>query len=81
MDNPFLGQIELFPYYFTPLNWAKCSGQLLPISSNEALFSLIGNYYGGDGRTNFKLPNLQGAEPVPGMSYYISLLGVYPQRS
>jgi len=64
MSEPFVGQITLFPYSFPPKNWADCQGQLIPIQQNTALFSLLGTYYGGDGRTNFGLPNLQGAVPV-----------------
>jgi microcystin-dependent protein len=75
MSEPFLGQITLFPYNFPPNGWADCAGQLLPISQNTALFSLLGTNYGGDGRTNFALPNLQGMVPVgqgsqPGGSNY-----------
>jgi microcystin-dependent protein len=60
MSDPFLGQITLFPYQFAPLNWADCDGRWLPISQNTALYSLIGNTYGGDGKTTFALPDLQG---------------------
>ncbi|MBN7816489.1 phage tail protein [Algoriphagus pacificus] len=58
--TPFIGQIELFGFNFPPRGWATCSGQLLPISSYTALFSLLGTTYGGDGRTTFALPDLQG---------------------
>ena len=58
--NPFIGQIMMVGFSFAPKGWALCNGQLLPINQNQALFSLIGTYYGGDGRTNFALPNLQG---------------------
>lgn len=80
MDT-FIGTIQLFPYNFVPLNWAKCEGQLLEIGQYQALFSLLGTKFGGDGRSTFGLPNLQGAEPIPGMEYYIALEGIYPQRS
>jgi len=63
MDN-FLAEIRIFPYDFAPANWALCNGQLMPISQNTALFALLGVTYGGDGRTTFALPNLQGAVPV-----------------
>lgn len=60
MTNPFLAQIELFAGNFAPRGWAFCEGQLLPISSNSALFSILGTTYGGDGRTTFALPDLRG---------------------
>ncbi|HEY6374459.1 MAG TPA: tail fiber protein [Edaphobacter sp.] len=62
--NPFIGQILMVAFNFAPQGWALCNGQLLPISQNQALFSLLGTYYGGDGRTNFALPNLQGRVPI-----------------
>jgi microcystin-dependent protein len=61
MANPFVAEIRIFPFNFAPKGWAKCDGQLLPISQNTALFSLLGTYYGGDGRSTFGLPNLQGS--------------------
>lgn len=64
MADNFLGEIRVFPYNFAPKGWALCNGQLLPISQNTALFSLLGTMYGGDGKTTFALPNLQGAAPV-----------------
>ncbi len=60
MDQPFIGTIALFGFGFTPRGWAPCNGQLLDISSNTALFSLLGTTYGGNGQTNFALPDLQG---------------------
>ncbi len=81
MDCIFIGQIELFPYSFAPLDWALCNGQLLQIGQYEVLFSLIGNRYGGDGITTFALPNLQGTEPIPNTNYYICVQGgEYPTR-
>ena len=73
--EPFLGQITLFPFNFAPKGWAFCQGQLLPISQNTALFSLLGTYYGGNGTTTFGLPDLRGRVPVgqgqgPGLSDY-----------
>lgn len=62
--NPFLGQILMVAFNFAPQGWALCNGQLLPIAQNQALFSLLGTMYGGDGRTNFALPNLQGRVPI-----------------
>ena len=75
MSDPFLGQIELFPFNFAPVGWALCQGQLLSIPQNTALFSLLGTNFGGDGRSNFGLPNLQGTVAVsqgqgPGLSNY-----------
>ena len=62
--NPFVGQILMVGFNFAPQGWALCNGQLLPIAQNQALFSLLGTMYGGDGRTNFALPNLQGRVPI-----------------
>ena len=64
MAEPFLSEIRLFSFGFAPRGWALCNGQLLPINQNQALFSLLGTTYGGDGRVNFALPNLQGKVPV-----------------
>ncbi len=73
MADPFVAEIRLFPFNFAPIGWASCSGQLLPISQNTALFSLLGTTYGGDGRSTFALPNLQGSAAMfwgqgPGLS-------------
>jgi microcystin-dependent protein len=64
MADPFVAEIRIFPFNFAPKGWAFCAGQLLPISQNTALFSLLGTTYGGDGKTNFALPNLQGNAPM-----------------
>lgn len=64
MSSPFLGEIRIFSFDFCPRGWAACDGQLLPINQNQALFSLLGNQYGGDGLITFALPNLQGRAPV-----------------
>jgi len=64
MAEPFLAEIRIFSFNFPPKGWAFCNGQLLPINQNQALFSILGTTYGGDGRTNFALPNLQGRAPV-----------------
>jgi microcystin-dependent protein len=61
MADNFVAEIRIVPFNFAPTGWALCDGQLLPISQNTALFSLLGTQYGGDGRTNFALPNLQGS--------------------
>jgi microcystin-dependent protein len=64
MSEQFLGEIRLFSFNFAPKYWAQCNGQLLPINQNQALFSLLGTMYGGNGQTNFALPNLQGRTPI-----------------
>jgi microcystin-dependent protein len=73
MSDFFLGEIELFAFDFAPKGWAQCNGQLLSIQQNQALFSLLGTVYGGNGTTNFQLPDLRGRLPVgqgqgPGLS-------------
>lgn len=73
MADPFVAEIRMFAGNFAPRNWAFCEGQLLPVSQNTALFSLLGNIYGGNGQTTFALPNLNGRAPVfhgqgPGLS-------------
>ncbi len=64
MSDQFLGEIRMTGFNFAPIGWALCNGQILPISQYTALFSLLGTYYGGDGRSNFGLPNLQGVAPM-----------------
>jgi len=64
MAEPFLSEIRIFSFNFAPKGWATCNGQLLPINQNQALFSLLGTTYGGNGQTNFALPNLQGKAPL-----------------
>lgn len=64
MSEPFLSEIRIFSFVFAPKGWALCNGQLLPINQNQALFSLLGTTYGGNGQTNFALPNLQGRTPI-----------------
>src|ERR1700694_4037635 len=73
MSSPFVAEIRMFAGNFAPKGWATCDGQLLPISQNTALFSLLGTYYGGDGKSTFALPNLEGSVPIhqgqgPGLS-------------
>jgi microcystin-dependent protein len=75
LSTPFVAEIRIFPFNFAPTGWAFCDGQLLPISQNTALFSLVGTTYGGDGQSTFALPNLQGCVPLhqgqgPGLSLY-----------
>jgi microcystin-dependent protein len=64
MSEPFMSEIKIMSFGFAPKGWAQCNGQLLPINQNQALFSLLGTTYGGDGRVNFGLPNLQGRAPT-----------------
>ncbi|MEP7148791.1 MAG: tail fiber protein [Acidobacteriota bacterium] len=64
MAEPFLAEIRIFSFGFAPRSWALCNGQLLPINQNQALFSLLGTTYGGDGQTNFALPNLRARTPI-----------------
>ena len=64
MADPFVAEIRIFPFNFAPKGWAWCDGQIMPISQNTALFSLLGTTYGGDGKSNFALPNLQGNAPM-----------------
>jgi microcystin-dependent protein len=73
MSDPFVAEIRIFPFNFAPRGWAFCDGQLLPLSQNTALFSLLGTTYGGNGQSNFALPDLQGSVPMhpgqgPGLS-------------
>ncbi len=74
MADPFVAEIRIFPFNFAPRGWAHCNGQLLPISQNTALFSLLGTTYGGNGQSNFALPDLQGRAPMqPGQGPGLSL--------
>ena len=74
MADPFVAEIRIFPFNFAPRGWAWCDGQLLPLSQNTALFSLLGTTYGGNGMSNFALPNLQGRAPMhPGQGPGLSL--------
>lgn len=77
MEDPFVGQIALFAFSFAPRGWMPCQGQMLQVSQNTALFSVIGKYYGGDGNTTFALPDLRDMTPR-GLQYCIALQGVYP---
>jgi microcystin-dependent protein len=76
MADPFVAEIRIFPFNFAPRGWAWCNGQVMPISQNTALFSLLGTTYGGNGQTTFALPDLQGSAPMhpgqgPGLSNYL----------
>lgn len=75
MSDEFVAEIRIFPFNFPPRGWAFCDGQILPIAQNTALFSLLGTTYGGDGKSTFALPNLQGRAPMhpgtgPGLAPY-----------
>jgi len=75
MADPFVAEVRIFPFNFAPKGWAWCDGQLLPLSQNTALFSLLGTMYGGDGKSNFALPDFQGGAVIgagqgPGLSLY-----------
>jgi len=69
MSNPFVAEIRIFPFNFAPKGWAFCDGQLLPISQNTALFSLLGTFYGGDGKSTFALPDLTGSVAIHTTQY------------
>ena len=72
--DPFVAEIRMFPFTFAPKGWSFCDGQLMPISQNTALFSLLGTVYGGDGKSTFALPNMQGNAPMhPGQGQGLSL--------
>jgi microcystin-dependent protein len=74
MADPFVAEIRIFPFNFAPKGWAWCNGQLMPLSQNTALFSLLGTTYGGNGKSNFALPDLQGRAPMhPGQGPGLSL--------
>jgi microcystin-dependent protein len=77
--NAILGMVYMFAGNFAPEGYAMCDGQLLPINVNQALFSIVGTTYGGDGITNFALPKL--SPPAPGANYIIATNGIYPSRS
>ncbi|HEX2085007.1 MAG TPA: tail fiber protein [Solirubrobacteraceae bacterium] len=74
MADPFVAEIRVFPFNFAPKGWAWCDGQLVPLSQNTALFALLGTTYGGNGKSNFALPDLQGSVPMhPGQGQGLSL--------
>ena len=84
MSEPFIAEIRTVGFHFAPPGWATCDGQLLRIAQHTALFSLLGTRFGGDGRTNFALPDLSGAEPKgqggQPVGYLVCLEGVFPPR-
>src|SRR5215208_2126514 len=74
MSDQFVAEIRIFPFNFPPTGWAFCDGQLMPLSQNTALFALLGTVYGGDGKSTFALPDLQGSAPMqPGQGQGLSL--------
>ena len=76
MSTPFMGELRIMSFNFAPKGWAMCNGQLLPINQNQALFSILGTIYGGDGRATFALPNFQGRMPVhQGQGFNIGQVG------
>src|SRR6266404_9329348 len=76
MAEPFLSEIRIMSFGFAPKGWALCNGQLLPINQNQALFSLLGTTYGGNGQTTFALPNMQGRVPIHfGQSFIVGQVG------
>lgn len=83
--EPFLGLIKLYPFGFAPEGWMLCNGATLQIGQYQALYSLLGITFGGNGSTTFNLPNLTGTAPVTNplqpMAYYIASMGLYPVRS
>jgi microcystin-dependent protein len=94
--EPYLGQIQIFAFSFAPAGWARCEGQLLPISQNQALFALLGTMYGGNGQTTFALPDMRNMEAGTGegnkqyyhrglegtaLAYCIALQGIFPSRN
>jgi len=86
MEEPFLGMIKLFPYQFVPMYWQECNGATLSVQANSALFTLIGTRFGGNGTSQFKVPDLTNALPYPGASgqkayvYCIATAGIYPTQ-
>jgi len=78
--DAFIGTILLLPIDYAPEGWLFCNGQKVPILHNQALFAFLGTKFGGDGKTNFGIPDLRGKEPAPNMAYYIATVGIWPSR-
>jgi len=76
-----IGTILMFPYTFVPTGWLACDGSTVSIASYQTLYAAIGTRYGGDGVSNFRLPDLRGAKPNDNISYFIACEGEFPQRS
>jgi microcystin-dependent protein len=82
MSEPFLSELRLMSFTFPPKGWAFCNGQLMPINQNQALFSLLGTTYGGDGRTSFGIPNVQGRVPIHmGQGFALGQIGGEPSHT
>ena len=82
MAEPFLSEIRLMSFSYAPKGWAMANGQLMPIAQNAELFSRLGTFYGGDGKTSFALPNLQASAPIgAGATFFIAMRGIFPSRS
>src|SRR5882762_6517531 len=83
MSDPFLAEVRLMSFNFAPKGWALCNGQFLPINQNQALFSLLGTTYGGNGQTTFALPNLQGRVPthMGGIGHFLGEAGGEPSHT
>lgn len=79
--DPFVAEVRLFPFNGAPEGWAPCAGQLLPLMQNQELFALLGFTFGGDGRTNFALPDMRSAPLPTGVEYCIAISGTFPTRS
>lgn len=77
----FVGELQLFPYGFAPIDWTLCDGKLLSINDYSTLFALIGTTFGGDGMTNFAVPDLRKATIGQYNQYYIALNGIFPPRN
>lgn len=77
----YLGQICLLAFDFNTREFIICNGASLSVNQNSALYALIGNKFGGNGTTNFNIPNMLGLEPIPGMNYYICVAGIFPPRN
>ena len=77
-DGTFVGEIQVFPYGFAPIEWLPCDGRSLQINDNSTLFALIGTKFGGDGISTFNLPDLRGMEPKEGVKYCIAMEGPFP---
>jgi microcystin-dependent protein len=81
MSDPFVGETRVFSFDFAPEGWLPCDGRLLSISENTVLFALIGNKYGGDGKSNFAIPTLKGPDSGgEALGYYLAIVGVFPPR-
>ena len=78
--DPFFGTISLLAIGYAPPGWLLCDGRTIQISSNQAMFALLGTKFGGDGKSTFGIPDLRGKEPAPNMAYYIAMIGTWPER-